>query len=277
MAKRKNKSLIDDLLDFAASISWKASLSFAIVSYLFFHYVAALPLLQTKDLNSLTNTLLINFFITFSGMLQYFIPLIFIVGTAVSVLKRKHRRKLLDQQSSIESIRALSWQEFELLVAEAFRRKGFEVTENGGGGADGGIDLILEKQGKKSIAQCKRWKSFSIGVPLIRELYGVMTAERANDCVFVSSGNYTAEARLFAEDKPIWLIDGSELLELVSSVQTKPDISKITSNKEQLLTTPTCPLCSSAMIKRTARKGSNIGNEFLGCSLFPKCKGTIRI
>jgi restriction system protein len=277
MAKRKNESLIDDLLDFTASISWKASISFAIISHLFFHYVAVQPLLQTKDINSLTNTLFINLFITFSGMLQYLIPFIFIVGAVVSALKRKRRRKLLDQQSSIESNSALSWQEFELLVAEAFRRKGFEVTENGGGGADGGIDLILKKNGKKSIVQCKRWKTFSIGVPLIRELYGVMTAERANDCVFVSSGNYTAEARLFAEEKPIWLIDGSELLELVSGVQMQPNAHKLPPHNEPLLITPICPLCSSAMIKRTARKGSNAGNEFWGCSLFPKCKGTIQI
>lgn len=276
MAKRKNNSLIDDLLDFAASISWKASISLAIISYVSFHYVAAQPLLPTKNISSLTHTLFLNLFITFSGTLQYLIPFVFILGVVVSVLKRKRRRKLLDMQSSIESIRSLSWQEFELLVAEAFRRKGFKVTENGGGGADGGIDLILQKDGKKSIVQCKRWKTFSIGVPLIRELYGVMTAEEANDCVFVSSGNYTTEARLFAEEKPIWLIDGSELLKLVSSTQIKPSINQPNLNNP-FLSVPVCPVCNSTMVKRVAKKGTYIGKEFWGCSMFPKCKGTIQI
>jgi len=37
---------------------------------------------------------------------------------------------------------------------------------------------------------------------------------------------------------------------------------------------PSCPRCGAAMIKRTARKGKNAGQDFLGCSQFPKCRGT---
>ena len=33
-----------------------------------------------------------------------------------------------------------------------------------------------------------------------------------------------------------------------------------------------CPKCSSVMVKRVAKKGKNIGNEFWACSAFPKCK-----
>lgn len=274
MARRKNTSPLEDLLDIASSINWKISLLIAIFSYFFFHYFAIQTLPIATDLQSVTNSLPKQLFITFSKFLQYVIPVIFIIGSCVSSIKCKKKIKLLDQQSSIESIRDMSWQEFELLVGEAFRRKGFEVRENGGGGADGGIDLILTKNGKKSIVQCKRWKTFSIGVPLIRELYGVMTAERANDCIFVSSGNYTAEARLFAEDKPIWLIDGTELLEMIAGVQTQPNIKKPSSYQQPVTKTPECPLCGSVMVKRTARKGANAGKEFWGCAAYPACRGT---
>lgn len=275
--KRKNDSIVDVLLDLAASLSWKVSISIAILSFLIFHFASGLPLAPTKDIHALTEHLYRNLFITFSGFLQYIFPIIFLTGAAVSAIKGKRRRKLLDKQSSIESIRALSWQEFELLVAEAFRRKGFKVLENGGGGPDGGIDLILQRDGKKSIVQCKRWRTLSIGVSHIRELYGVMNAVQANDCVFVISGNYTADARLFAEEKPIWLIDGAELLELVGTVQVEPSFSHTIPNILAQPTTPSCPICSSAMIKRTARKGNNAGNEFWGCSAFPQCRGTIQI
>lgn len=274
MARRKKTSPIEDLLDIASSIPWKISLIIAVISYFFFHYFAIQALPVATDLHSATNSLPKQVFITFSKFLQYVIPVIFIIGACVSSFKSKHRIKLLDKQSGIESIRDMSWQDFELLVGEAFRRKGFEVRENGGGGADGGIDLVLTKNGKKSIVQCKRWKTFSIGVPLIRELYGVMTSERANDCIFVSSGNYTAEARLFAEDKPIWLIDGSELLEMVAGVQVQPNIRKPSAYQLPVATSPECPLCGSAMVKRTARKGANAGNEFWGCSAYPACRGT---
>lgn len=41
--------------------------------------------------------------------------------------------------------------------------------------------------------------------------------------------------------------------------------------------TPTCPQCGAKMIKRIAKKGSNAGNYFYGCSKWPNCNGTINI
>lgn len=38
-----------------------------------------------------------------------------------------------------------------------------------------------------------------------------------------------------------------------------------------------CPICGAAMVQRRASKGVNIGNEFWGCSNFPKCRGIISI
>lgn len=38
-----------------------------------------------------------------------------------------------------------------------------------------------------------------------------------------------------------------------------------------------CPKCGAAVVRRRASKGANIGNEFLGCSNFPKCRGIIAI
>jgi ssDNA-binding Zn-finger/Zn-ribbon topoisomerase 1 len=35
-----------------------------------------------------------------------------------------------------------------------------------------------------------------------------------------------------------------------------------------------CPLCGSKLVLRTAKKGANEGNQFYGCSAFPKCRYT---
>ena len=40
---------------------------------------------------------------------------------------------------------------------------------------------------------------------------------------------------------------------------------------------PSCPICSSKMVLRTARRGSNAGNQFWGCSQYPRCKGITNI
>jgi predicted RNA-binding Zn-ribbon protein involved in translation (DUF1610 family) len=38
---------------------------------------------------------------------------------------------------------------------------------------------------------------------------------------------------------------------------------------------PICPLCGEAMLKRSAKRGTKIGNEFWGCSHFPQCRGIV--
>lgn len=35
---------------------------------------------------------------------------------------------------------------------------------------------------------------------------------------------------------------------------------------------PMCPRCGSPLVLRTAKKGSNVGKQFFGCSSFPKCR-----
>jgi hypothetical protein len=37
---------------------------------------------------------------------------------------------------------------------------------------------------------------------------------------------------------------------------------------------PACPKCGASMVKRVARKGRSQGEQFWGCSSFPRCKGT---
>ena len=40
---------------------------------------------------------------------------------------------------------------------------------------------------------------------------------------------------------------------------------------------PSCPRCGSSMARRVARRGSNAGGSFWGCSRYPRCKGTRNI
>ena len=38
---------------------------------------------------------------------------------------------------------------------------------------------------------------------------------------------------------------------------------------------PNCPKCERPMVRRTARRGSNAGSDFWGCSEFPRCRGVV--
>jgi restriction system protein len=185
----------------------------------------------------------------------------------------RHRRRLLDQQTSIESIRALPRKQFEFLVAEDYRRQGYQVEFSAGWGADGGVDLTLRRAGRTSLVQCKHWKVFSVGAPVIREMFGLMTSEKTDEAIIVTSGKFTRDAQEFAAGKPIQLIDGPQLLALVHSVQ--PAAAETLSEAALAqATVPDCPSCGETMVLRTSKRGANAGNQFWGCSTYPACKGT---
>ncbi len=194
-------------------------------------------------------------------------------------------RFLLDKQSGLDSIRNLSWQEFEHLVGEAFRRQGYIVQETGSASGDGGIDLSMSKGKERVLVQCKQWRSRRVGVKPVRELFGVMISESADHAILVTCGGFTREARDFAERKPLHLVGGLELWELVKSVKKGNAVSESPEPRSTVLAIPAppthqaedaseCPVCSSPMVLRTARKGSNAGSQFWGCSQYPKCRGT---
>lgn len=204
--------------------------------------------------------------------------LFFLVLAGLSALFAFKRRKLVDGQRSLESLRTLHWQDFEWMVAEAYRRQGFSAEESLTRGADGGVDVVLRKDGQMVLVQCKNWKSASVGSPIIRDLYGAMTKAGASRGIVITSGRFTKDAQDFAQGTPIELIDGKQLLALLQEVQRPVGKETRQANTPAVSTIqPTCPQCGAAMVRRTAKRGASAGNEFWGCSTYPKCRGTLSI
>jgi four helix bundle suffix protein len=46
---------------------------------------------------------------------------------------------------------------------------------------------------------------------------------------------------------------------------------------QQKIKPPPCPVCGSLMSLRTAKTGKNAGQSVWGCTLYPNCKGTVKI
>lgn len=133
------------------------------------------------------------------------------------------------------------------------------------------IDLDQKiKDGRKTIVQCKRWNAFKVNVSMVREAYGVMVAEGAEKCIFVASGKYTRDAKLFAIGKPIQLIEGKELVELIQGIKTPPSSPPALEPK---VAVPTGPDCGSDMVSRLASRDLLAGRKFWGCPRYPACFG----
>lgn len=147
---------------------------------------------------------------------------VFLVCAWASRRESRRKRKLLDTRTGIASIRTLSWREFEELVAEAFRREGYEVEENRKAGADGGVDIRLRRNGELVLVQCKAWNRNRVGVGVVREMCGVMMDEGAAGVVIVCSEGFTRDAWGFAKGKPVRLVGGRALMEMIERVRRSP-------------------------------------------------------
>ena len=190
-----------------------------------------------------------------------------------SFIARRQRGRLLETQTGLDSLRAMNWRQFEMLVGEAFRRQGYRIEETGLGGADGGIDLRLSKNGKSTLVQCKQWRSQRVDVKVVREMYGLLTHHGADAVKIVAIGDFTPDARQFAQGKPLELIHGEALLALVQAVQSTTQVAADATPKPTAITmsAPNCPNCGATMIKRTNRRSHE---AFWGCPKYPGCRGT---
>jgi len=179
-------------------------------------------------------------------------------------------------------MRGLSWRQFENLVGEAYRRRGFGVEYTGDAAGDGGVDLVLQRGTQTILVQCKQWKTRKVGVTPVRELVGVVASRKAQGGILVTSGQFTEEAREFAKTNPIELIDGPPLAEMIAAAQTHvPEAPSVLQETPAAPPTATsallCPQCNSPMVRRTAGKGPNAGKPFWGCPNYPRCRGVRNI
>lgn len=287
MARKKDGGALGLVFEVAALLPWWAGTGLAGIAYVVLHRYATAEVAAAAVPGQIGQMVVGQVTKTLASIGQYIVPILFLAGAVASYLGRRKRAGLIDVAATGmpgEALRGMSWRDFELLVGEAFRQQGYSVTETGGGGADGGIDLKLKKGNEVFLVQCKQWRAYKVSVNVVRELFGVMSAEGATGGFVVTSGIFTDDARAFAEGRNIDLIDGQALTKMIdraraarsaeqngktnTTAMVKPDVT---------IKEPSCPRCGGSMVKRIAKQGSNAGGAFWGCTAFPKCRGVISI
>lgn len=295
MARRGKTSAADDIMDLVAMLPWWAGVALAVLSYLVLSSLAARPVHITATSGPGSGLVTSVFFKSLATAGQYVLPILCLAGAGLSAFRRRQREQLwasASHSAGADAVDGMRWQEFEMLVGEAFRRQGYHVLESGGGGADGGVDLVLSRPAQngteKTLVQCKHWRAYKVGVDVIRELYGVMAARGAAAGIVVTSGQFTAEALAFAQGRNVRLIDGPALEGLIRQARTETqrrptqNVQPVSRSAAEVaspdldpsVTAPACPACGKTMVQRTAKRGAQAGSRFWGCTGYPACRGT---
>lgn len=108
----------------------------------------------------------------------------------------------------------MTWREFERLIGEEFRRRGFIVTGFGGGiqsGSGRSADLALMRKGERFLVEYKQWRKQQVDVTVVRDLGTMIRAAGARGGYLFTAGEFTCEARELARSTGIELIDGALL------------------------------------------------------------------
>jgi restriction system protein len=121
----------------------------------------------------------------------------------------------LDQRPNLMK---LSPSEFESLITNLFEKMGLE-TRLTQPSRDGGVDCVAYDPrpifGGKVVIQAKRYKN-TVGVSAVRDLYGTLQNEGASKGILVTTSGYGQASFDFASGKPVELLDGANLLYLLS-------------------------------------------------------------
>ncbi|WCD96840.1 restriction endonuclease [Streptomyces sp. HUAS 31] len=106
---------------------------------------------------------------------------------------------------------------FESLVADLFRAMGMQAVTTQRSN-DGGVDVdALDPtpiRGGKIVVQVKRYRN-TVPPTAVRDLYGTVQDRGANKGVLVTTSAYGPGSHTFARGKPLELISGSELVDLL--------------------------------------------------------------
>ncbi|HXD53564.1 MAG TPA: restriction endonuclease [Solirubrobacteraceae bacterium] len=120
-----------------------------------------------------------------------------------------------DALQNRDAAERLSGPEFEELVSQLLMQRGFDVRRVPPHGF-AGYDLEIVKKGPAGgrwLVECKRYSAQNrVGAAVVRQLLGLVAAERAAGGLLIASSGFTASARALAERTPVDLLTIDDLI-----------------------------------------------------------------
>ena len=197
--------------------------------------------------------------------------------------RARHEAEMARRRKIREHWMSLSGPEFERELGTLFSHMGYRVESTPVSG-DQGIDLILRKDGKTTVVQCKSHRK-PVGPAVARELYGSMVASHADSAILACTGGFTRGVEEFVRGKPIALVSASEIATLGEGVEVEDaaasDLAALGGRADDqrdeardgalIYPLPICPMpgCGKTMVLRGGRSG-----RFWACLGYPRCRGT---
>jgi restriction system protein len=138
----------------------------------------------------------------------------FLVIAAMAGWKQFRKPSSARIDKTREAVRAMAWIDFARALEAGYRREGYEVKRV----SETAADFEIRKDWRTALVSGKRWKVARTGVEPLRELKAAKDTREAHDCIYITIGEITDNARKFALENKILMVGGAELAQLLPRV-----------------------------------------------------------
>jgi restriction system protein len=116
----------------------------------------------------------------------------------------------------LRAVGAMNWPEFSALLEEGFARQGYSVER-----IQGAADFALSRQGRITLVSAHRWKAARVGEESLQALQGAAQSQGAGSCLYVTLGELSGNAEIFAKRHEVQLMQGQALAYLLKDAKLK--------------------------------------------------------
>lgn len=154
-----------------------------------------------------------------------------------------------DTRWTLELLRDLDWKRFQELVALLLLRTGFQA-EIAWIRPDAAVVMTVThptQGGTDALVQCPAWNLADTPLAPLRDLHHAVLEAGAARGIFITPGDFSAEARAYARNKPLELIDGRDLLRTLSRLSPEEHAYYLRIATVGQYNVPSCPECARKM------------------------------
>lgn len=139
--------------------------------------------------------------------------IILIVLTLIRWQKQQRIKK-----SGIHEVDKMTGLQFEEYLRLLFLDSGYRVRETPKSG-DYGVDLLLDKDGRRIAVQAKRYKN-TVGIKAVQEVSAAKLHYKAQETWVVTNSHFTRAAEILAASNDVRLVGREQLFEMSLRIQS---------------------------------------------------------
>ncbi len=121
-----------------------------------------------------------------------------------------------ERSETLAAVRNLSWDGYQALIADIFRRKAFEVFPPPSSGSDlDVIDMVVDRDEQRMLVNCQLRNIDQVPLAAVTEMATVVYNYSVSGAYIITDGKFDVDAVEYASTAAIVLIDANSLIDLV--------------------------------------------------------------